>query len=121
MAIKEAIVPKRTAFGVLFAPFGFWELSPDELKEVSNGAGPKGFGWIVPDTMYGLDISLAADIHDYMYDKKHPKDLSDGLFQTNLHAIIRKKGGWLEWLRMRRAAKYVAAVRSRVGDWCYED
>lgn len=105
------LMTKPTSVGLITAPDGFWELSPDELREVSNGAGPKGFGLLVPDTLWGLDITLAADVHDYMYQKDSGKELADWIFYQNMLSIIRKEGGWLEWFRERRAKKYYLAVK----------
>ena len=36
-------------------------------KSAMNGAGPKGFGWLVPDQLGLLNIHAAADIHDASY------------------------------------------------------
>lgn len=77
--------------------------------------GPKGRGLLVPDTMYGLDLGAAGDVHDWMY--AYPEDATrlecDQLFLENMYGIIRQHGGWdwLEWLRRRRALKYYHAVR----------
>ena len=32
---------------------------------VCNGAGPRRFGWLVPDTICGLCITEAANLHDW--------------------------------------------------------
>lgn len=82
---------------------------------ICNGMGPEGYGWIIPDTMYGLDLGPAGDIHDWMYG--YPQGLSrldiDNIFLENMRAIIKQNGGWsmVQWLRGRRALKYYHAVR----------
>jgi len=61
------------------------------------GCGPGGWGdWIVPDTMWGLDISEACRIHDWYYRffsdrSKCGKELADTLMKENLLAIIHSK------------------------------
>ena len=41
----------------LKAPKEYWDLTDDEKAEFCNGCGPKGYGYLVPDTMYGLKIT----------------------------------------------------------------
>jgi hypothetical protein len=97
--------------GVLKAPEGFWRMHPKTYKRVCNGAGPKGWGWLIPDTMWGLRITKAADIHDFMYYWGiWPKDFCDKLFYENLVSLINNKGGALKYLRRARAYTYYKAV-----------
>jgi len=97
------------------APSMFFNASPAERELVCNGMGPKGYGWLVPDTMYGLDMGAAGDVHDWMY--AHPNGLTqkhcDDLFYANMLSIIHQHGGWdwVQWLRRRRALKYYKAVQ----------
>ena len=100
------MVIRETKFGPLLAPAEFWLLTPDQLREVSNGMGPKGFGLLVPDTMWGLDVSICADIHDYMYSVAGGKEIDDSTFRINLFSVIDHKGGWLAPLRRNRARLY---------------
>lgn len=37
----------------------YWQLSPEEKAVICNGCGPKGVVDVIPDTMWGLDISPA--------------------------------------------------------------
>lgn len=46
----------------LYAPKEYWSASQEELDEVCNGCGSKD-GIKVPDTIYGLSIKIACDIH----------------------------------------------------------
>jgi hypothetical protein len=95
----------------LTAPDGFWRLHPKDYKRICNGMGPKGFGWLVPDTMWGLNVSRAGDIHDFMYYwGLWPREFCDKLFLRNILAIINKKGGKLAPLRRVRAHTYYKAV-----------
>jgi len=36
-------------------------------SSATNGAGPKGFGWLVPDQLGMVNIEKAANIHDAHY------------------------------------------------------
>lgn len=93
---------------------GFRMATPAERAEICNGAGPAGWGWIVPDTMWGLWITLAADIHDWDYHwGKTPADrkAADDRFHRNLITLINAEGGILRGPRYIRAYEYWLAVR----------
>lgn len=105
--------------GCLEAPEEYWMMSELAKGNVCNSAGPKGYGWLVPDTLYGLDCTPCFDIHDYCYHvwkDSNGKDNADRLMLDNLYRFIddrTKKGwymGWLRFLRRRRALKYYLAV-----------
>lgn len=99
---------------VVKAPAAFREASDEFRDSVCNGMGPKGYGWLIPDTMYGLDLSAAGDVHDWMYyHATYSRKICDAVFLENMEAIIDQKGGWsiIKWLRNRRANKYYWAVR----------
>lgn len=103
------------------APANFWKMTPSEYKLICNGAGPKGWGWLVPDTMWGLNVKKAADIHDYMYYWAiWPRKLADKIFLDNMLHIINYKGGYLKYARRIRAHTYHSAVRL-FGSSCYGD
>ena len=102
----------------LFAPKEYWEAkkhNPALIGEVCNGCGTSGWkGKLVPETMWGLDISAACDIHDWMYfHGKSEEDRleADRVFLNNLFRLINAYGGWLAWLRRYRATTYYNAVR----------
>ena len=101
--------------GFTCAPSFYWELTEYAKKQICNGAGAKGWGWIVPDTIYGLSITEDANIHDFCYEMQYGKDFADELFYNNMIARIenRVKHWWnkpLAFLRKRRALKYYKAV-----------
>jgi hypothetical protein len=113
--------------GVLTAPSGFWKLSKAEKESICNGAGPKGYGYLVPDTMWGLNCTPCFDIHDYCYhiwSDISGKEVADRLMLNNLYIWIDEKSnqswwtGWLRWARKRRAYKYYLAVKIG-GNWFY--
>ena len=68
--------------------------------------------WI-PNTMYGLDVEEAGNIHDYMYHigrTIEDKAEADRTFLNNMLRLINDRGGLLAPLRRRRALKYYEAV-----------
>lgn len=100
---------------LLHAPDDYWTLSKEEKKEICNGVGPRGYGFLIPDTIWGLRVTEAADIHDYMYfvgDTIIDKEDADEVFLDNLIRIIEKetKWNWLKKLRCNRALLMFKAV-----------
>ena len=101
----------------LCAPTGYWILSPISKNKICNGCGTKGFGWTIPDTMYGLKVSEACDIHDFMYyagETHQDKKVADRTFLYNLLRIIeaKSKSKILKFLRGKRARAYYLAVKN---------
>lgn len=101
----------------LFEPKSYQE-APKELKEKNcNGCGPKSMLIdVVPDTAWGLDISEACNIHDWMYAEGQTiehKEEADRTFLNNMLRLIHNAGGWgiLKLLRRRRALTYYQAVK----------
>ena len=103
----------------LYRPVDYLQLTKE--CEV-NGAGPKGFDWIVPDYIWGVCITEAANIHDAMYyagksfaDRK----FADHIFEENMQRLIdgktcRGPKFYQRWLKRRRyklAHIYYVAVR----------
>jgi hypothetical protein len=106
----EIIRPK------IYAPITYWELSPEEKKEICNGCGSKD-GLKVPNTFWGLNIEEACNIHDYMYNngKTHyDKLFADAMFRLNLTVMIDAKETFKDKLfsifRHYRAGTYYIAV-----------
>lgn len=97
----------------LYAPLSYWTATQNELKESCNGCGAKD-GIKVPNTMYGLCIKKACEIHDWMY--KIGKTLADKLFadaifRLNLSIIIDAGSNFFTaLLRHGRASTYYTAV-----------
>jgi len=99
----------------LSAPIEYTILTAEGKAEICNGCGAKG-GIPVPNTMYGLDISEACNIHDFRYyigETWEDKVFADMEFLKNLYAIIEHETwfGWVEKLRKIRAEEYVLAVK----------
>lgn len=100
----------------LFAPKSFWAATDEERWVRCNGCGTKGLGgWIVPDTLWGLDITFLCNIHDWMYSEGktiEDKEEADRSFLNNMVRLIDAKSSrWLRWIRRSRAMSYYSAVR----------
>lgn len=103
----------------LFAPASYWQATQEEHDLVCNGCGAKGLGgmlgFLVPDTFYGLSITRACNIHDWMYTEGkgiEDKDKADRAFLNNLLRIIEAESCWLlKPLRRYRAMTYYGSVR----------
>ena len=90
--------------------------APHLINEIANGCGDGWRARIVPDTMYGLSIRPACQIHDWDYHHgsaiEH-KDEADRRFLNNLLRLIEAHSAnhLSRALRNRRAMKYYEAVR----------
>jgi len=106
----------------IYAPLSFWNADEPQIKETCNGCGAKG-GIKVPDTMWFLSITLACQVHDWMF--KEGKTLGDfffanAIFLFNLTAIIINGSNFLTILpRIQRATKYFLATMSDAGRKAY--
>ena len=111
-------------FGGLLAPQSYVNATDDEKSDICNGCGTSGWkGKVVPETMWGLDISEACQRHDWMYHygtTKKDKELADLVFLRNLVRIINREGGWLKWPRRYRAMTYYNFVAD-FGDEAFWD
>jgi len=102
---------------LLYAPESYVSAPPEVRAAVANGCGPGGWKVdIVPDTIWGLDISAACNIHDWMYAAGTTiadKDEADRVLLNNMLRLIEAAGGWriLRALRRHRARIYYEAVR----------
>lgn len=98
------------------APPTWWEASDDARAEVVNGCGPGSWRHdVVPDSLIGVSIGEACDIHDWMYEQGSTLDekrWADTMFLRNMRALIDQSGGFwlLRWLRHRLAERYFAVV-----------
>jgi hypothetical protein len=102
----------RISLNGITAPVGYFLLTQEHHREICNGAGPHGGGWLVPDTAYGLSITEPANVHDFMYHTCEGKRKSaDDLFLSNMQSVINNKGGRLRKPRLLRAKTYYYACR----------
>ena len=101
----------------LFAPQTYWNMTETARNEIAGGCGSGKVGdWLVPDTIYGLNVKKACRIHDVMYflgTTNKDKKAADRVFLNNMLRII--KGGTKWWLlrrlRILRAYTYYKAVK----------
>ena len=110
----------------LFAPASFWTLDEDEVKQLRCGPGRGVLELLVPETIYGLRITPACAVHDFMYrlggtDKD--KCEADDVFLNNMIRIIEvhTKNKILLFLRLRRAQVYYQFVRNFGGPAFWKD
>ena len=110
----------------LIAPDDYWALTAEEKNKICNGVGAKD-DWktrFIPKTIYGLDMTEVANIHDYMYflggtDEKKRK--ADDIFLENMHRLINAGSWWLRFVRKRRAYKYYLCVAYLGDDAFYKN
>ena len=100
----------------LRTPVSMTTASMETILEVTNGCGRDGIeGVVVPDSIYGLDISPVCRVHDWMYgeaESLEDEQNADSVFVENLVSLIQQKTSSkiMLWLRLRRAYKYIDAV-----------
>ena len=97
------------------APITYISASEQQKALICNGCGTKGLGgWLVPDTLYGLNITEECNIHDWMYhegETQEDKDHADLNFYHNILDKIEQGYRIFKWLRRMRAKKYYLAVK----------
>ncbi|MBE0598331.1 MAG: hypothetical protein IH614_13770 [Desulfuromonadales bacterium] len=111
---------------VLYAPAAYVAAPAEVRSLVVNGCGPRG--WLrdlVPDTLYGLDVAAACNIHDWMYVAGatiEEKREADRVFLNNLLRLVNAAGGFwlLRQLRRRRARTYYEAVEHFGGPFFWD-
>lgn len=77
----------------LIAPASYLT-NPIAVREaICNGAGPKGWGWSIPDSFLGRCVTQAANIHDWMYHfsrTEFEKFIADIVFLVNMVLLVLK-------------------------------
>ena len=97
----------------LYSPLSYRSASLTEKSIHCNGCGPMGWkGSLVPNTIYGLDISEACNIHDWMYYEGISKEDADTVFYDNMVALIDNGSWFLGVPRRFRAKGYYLAVKN---------
>ena len=100
----------------LLAPLTMVRRQMIDIMDATNGCGREGIeNVLVPDTIWGLDVSPVCRVHDWMYteaDSLDEENYADAIFGANLISLVQQKtkSRILKWLRLRRAYKYVDAV-----------
>lgn len=109
---------------LLYAPADYWSATPEALAAVCNGCGAGITRWLVPDTLWGLNVRRACCIHDWMYavgaaDEAGREEADRVLLNNCLRLIETARVGWwgrlLAPLRRYRAVTYYNAVRAYGG------
>ena len=100
----------------LFAPEAYWKTPEGERRRWRCGPNRGLLEVLVPETIYGLRVSPACSIHDFMYSVGETiadKDEADRVFLNNMIRLIedRKKFRVLVVLRLKRAFKYYEFVK----------
>lgn len=110
----------------LFGPRGYWQLNPLEKAKICNGCGPGGvLAWLIPDTVWGLDITEACNIHDYMYvmgKTEADRNEADRVFRNNMIRLVdHAEGNWLiRKLRLYRVRTYYFQVSQYGGPYFWD-
>lgn len=110
----------------LLAPQSYVNAQQAVKASICNGCGIKGWkGTMVPETAWGLSLTRACNIHDWMYSSgisRADKVLADKTFHTNMRRLIldgtSKYNYPLRYARYTRAYTYYNAVK-RWGDTAF--
>lgn len=99
----------------LYKPHSYVKASCAQRKKICNGCGATNAKFdFVPDSIYGLKITQACNIHDWMYHEGKTiadKAEADRVFLNNLLRLIEAGSRrLLKPFRRRRALKYYEAV-----------
>jgi hypothetical protein len=128
--INERLIKGDRYYGLDASPQFWLDLvnNPQKIKDCCNGVGSEVGWWgkltyhLIPNTVWGLDVTEFSDIHDYDYcypesfatkqDALNYKHLADNRGLDNILAIIDRdtKWTWLKIMRRARAMKYYDAL-----------
>ena len=99
----------------------FWEQSNDTLLNIWNGIGAEGdfINPFIPETMYGLNVSLMSLPHDWAFfvgqtEKEYHLGNSDMFLNGNL-IIFRHSNWFTKQLRVLRNCRYYLGTESDDG------
>lgn len=110
---------KLVEYNGMVVPESYINATDEERAAVCNGCGTAGWkGKLVPDTIWGLPVRPACQVHDWMYHlgrTEQDKDEADMVFMRNLIRLINAHGGWLAPIRRYRATTYYNAVAEAGG------
>ena len=82
----------------IFAPETYWNATKEQKEKICNGCGAKDGFIKAPKTIYGIDISICCNIHDWMYHEGLTvvdKVTADRVFLNNMTRIIRQKSKYV--------------------------
>ena len=98
----------------LLVPLEYSNIIANAATISLNGCGSSGISAaIVPDKLFGLDISQACNIHDYMYENGGDKNQADNIFLKNMNFLIDQESDSkiLKVIRIAKAYVYFLAVK----------
>lgn len=100
--------------GAISAPNSFKTAHINHLRDVCNGCGAANAKIdFVPDTIYGLDVSAACNVHDWRYeegDDEEDRQSADREFKNNLLRLI---DAACKKSRFRRCIKRLMYIRAQ--------
>ena len=105
----------------IFAPESYWNATAKQKDSICNGCGAKEGFIKAPKKIYGLDVSICCNIHDWMYHEGLTADdkvIADRVFLNNMTRIIKQnsKFRFVMFLRLTQAKTYFLAVNYFGGD-----
>lgn len=97
--------------------------SMGEYDDKKDYVGAEG-DWkskFIPRTIWGIDVNMAAYIHDYFYKKggnRQDRFHADAMFLVDMMRLIEMSDSWriTRFMARNRAAKYYGAVRENGKD-----
>ena len=99
----------------LTAPLSYLNAEDDIKFTICNGCGAANAKFkFVPDSIWGLSITEACFIHDWMYEfgeTSNDKLQADATFLLNMITLVERGNRFLRLLRRLRALEYFGAVR----------
>jgi len=96
----------------LLAPESYRLADPAERALVCNGCGPGSWRLdMVPDSILGLDITEACNIHDWMYEWDGDRVQADVWFLANMVLLAVKANKLMLLVRLPIICNYFLAVR----------
>ena len=97
----------------LYYPENYLMVPDDICRETCNGCGSRD-GINVPDSLLGVSILEACNVHDFMYDEgktNDDKQFADEKFLFNMYELIAEADWFLEIQRRVLAKWYYYAVK----------
>ena len=98
------------------APESYWKLSEEEKYEIVNGCGPERATGFLPNSILGVDLRAACNIHDYTYarpDSMIDRKDADDVFFRNMKGAVNQnvKSPILHFFALYGIMIYYFAVR----------
>ena len=92
----------------LIAPKSYWLNTTPNTPSYINGCGGQGLtSSIVPDSLLGLNINEACNIHDHMYEQGIDKIGSDNTFLENMITLVNQDSSSNILKNVRKAKAYL--------------